>query len=121
MPLTGGEYQAWSDRMRDIEEMLTSPELRAQVAMIRDRARQMRVDVKRHSKQPNWALVRTTIYGPMLELQDLVAQELARRNPDENLVPIDRDPVPDKYADLVREYYEQLSRRPEPVPESAGF
>lgn len=91
--------------------MLSSPDLRARAAEIRDRARQVRTDVKRHSKQPNWELVRTSIYGPLVELEQLVAEELARRDPNERSVPIDRDPVPDRYADLVRKYYEELSRQ----------
>jgi hypothetical protein len=111
MPLTGGAFIEWSDRMRDVEEMLSSPELRAQVAMIRDRARLERLEVKRHSKQPNWELVRASIYGPLLELQQQVAEEIARRDPDKNMVPIDRDPVPDQYAEIVKQYYRELSRQ----------
>jgi hypothetical protein len=108
-PLTSSEFVQWSDRMRDVEEMLDNPELRAEVARISDRAREMRIDVKRHSKQPNWELVRTSVYGPMLELQDRVAEELARLKPDnEEIVPLDRDPVPDRYSELVRQYYERL-------------
>lgn len=110
-PLTGEAFREWSDRLRDVEEMLSSPDLRARAAEIRDRARQVRTDVKRHSKQPNWELVRTSIYGPLVELEQLVAEELARRDPNERSVPIDRDPVPDRYADLVRKYYEELSRQ----------
>ena len=109
-PLTGDDYVEWSDRMRDLEEMVTTPELRARVAQIRDEARKVRVDVKRHSIQPNWELVRTKIYGPLLELQELVAEEIARNDPNKRLVPIDRDPVPDKFSPLVQDYYEQLSR-----------
>ncbi len=110
-PLTGDEYREWSDRMRDLEEMVTTPELRSQVATIRDRARQMRIDMKRHSKSPDWDLVRTSIYGPMLELQQVIAEEIARRDPNESLVPIDRDPIPDKYTDLLQKYYEELARQ----------
>lgn len=110
-PLTGDEYREWSDRMRDLEEMVTTPELRSQVATIRDRARQMRIDLKRHSKAPDWELVRTSIYGPMVELQQLIAEELARRAPDDQLVPIDRDPIPEKYTDLLQKYYEELARQ----------
>src|SRR5690606_31029258 len=80
-PLTSSEFVQWSDRMRDVEEMLDNPDLRAEVARIRDRAREMRIDVKRHTKQPNWELVRASIYGPMLELQDRVAEELTQLNP----------------------------------------
>ena len=92
--------------------MLGDPKLRAEAAAIRERARQMRGEFKRHSLQPNWELVRTSIYGPMRELERQLADELARRTPDDRLVPIDRDPVPDQYAERVQRYYEELSRLP---------
>ena len=111
MPLTGEEYREWSDQMRDLEEMVPSTELRSQVATIRERARQMRIDLKRHSKAPDMDLVQTSIYGPMVELQQVIAEELARRNPNEKLVPIDRDPVPEKYSALLQKYYEELARQ----------
>ena len=100
--------------MRDIEEMLPEGEMRGEVAEIRERARAERIEVRRHSKQPNWELVRTEIYGRMLELQNRLEEEIARRGDSDELVPIDRDPVPDEYADLVREYYQRLGsgRRP---------
>lgn len=109
-PLTGQDFTGWSDRLRDVEEMLSLPELRAQAGAIRERARDVRRDFKRHSQTPDWDLVRTEIYGPLLELQTRLAEEIARRQPHNDLVPIDRDPVPEKYSELVREYYEQLSR-----------
>ncbi|MGE0377798.1 MAG: DUF4175 family protein [Planctomycetaceae bacterium] len=108
-PLTGGDFPEWSDRMRDVEEMVDDPDLRARAAQIRDRARQVRIDVKqRHSESPNWELVRTGIYGPMRELRDRLAEEIARRESSDQIVPLDRDPVPDRYADLVEQYYERL-------------
>ncbi|WP_437194234.1 hypothetical protein [Planctomicrobium sp. SH527] len=112
-PLSGGAFREWSDRMRDVEEMLTTPELRAQAAAIRDRARLERLEVKRHSKQPDKELVRTSIYGPLLDLQRQIDEELIRRNPDNSQVPIDRDLVPDRYQQMVKDYYEQLSRKPQ--------
>lgn len=110
-PLSGSSYRDWSRRMQDVEEMLTTPQLRSQAAAIRDQARQARIEVKRHSREPDWQLVRTSIYGPLLELESRIAEELARRDPHRQLVPIDRDPVPEKYIDFVRKYYEELSRR----------
>ncbi len=107
-PLTGADFTQWSDRMRDIEEMVDDPDLRARVAQIRDRARQVRIDVKRHSATPDWDLVKTGIYGPMIELRDRLAEEILRREPSNEVVPLDRDPVPDRYADLVEQYYRQL-------------
>ncbi len=109
-PITGAEFNQWSDRLRDVEEMLDVPELRAEAARIRDRARTVRQDLRRHSVEPQWDLVRMQIAGPLMELRTRVAEELARRESKEALVPIDRDPVPTRYSELVRRYYEQLGR-----------
>lgn len=109
-PITGTDYPQWADRLRDVEEMLDVPELRAEAARIRDRARNVRQDLKRHSVEPRWDLVELEIAGPLVELRNRVAEELARREAREAVVPIDRDPVPTRYSELVRRYYEQLGR-----------
>lgn len=109
-PLTGDEFVAWSDQLRDVEEMIADPVLRAELAQVRDRAREMRIEFKRHSKEPNWELVRTRIFDPLRELEQRLSDDLARQNEAGELVPIDRDPVPDRYKELVRRYYEELSR-----------
>jgi hypothetical protein len=109
-PITGAEYSQWSDRLRDVEEMLDQPELRAEAARIRDRARNLRQDMRRNSVEPQWDLVKMEIAGPLVDLRTRVAEELARRESKEALVPIDRDPVPTRYSELVRRYYEQLGR-----------
>ena len=107
-PLTGPGFQEWSDRLRDVEEMVSDPELRSRTAQVRDRARAMRAEVKRHSEEPNWDLVREFVGRPLVELRDAVTQELLKRESSEALVPIDREPVPPKYSDAVRRYYERL-------------
>jgi hypothetical protein len=66
--------------------------------------------MRRHSVEPQWDLVKMEIAGPLVELRTRVAEELARRESKEALVPIDRDPVPTRYSELVRRYYEQLGR-----------
>ena len=107
-PLTGNEYLNWSDRLRDVEEMVGSPELRRDVARIRDRARETRFEFKRHSKEPQWDLVRAQILKPLVEVRQRISEELARLETSDSLVPIDRDPVPPEFADKVRRYYEKL-------------
>jgi hypothetical protein len=37
-----------------------------------------------------------------------VQEELARQENAGSLVPLDRDPVPEKYSEQVRQYYEKL-------------
>jgi hypothetical protein len=109
-PLTGDDFVDWSDRLRDVEEMVDLPDVRNEVARIRDRARVMRMDFKREGKKPDWAVVRLQISGPLVEVRDRVAEELARRESNDALVPIDRDPVPPQFSELVRRYYEQLGK-----------
>jgi hypothetical protein len=107
-PLTGPDYRQWSDRLADVEELVDVPEVRADIARVRDRARAVRIEFKRHATLPQWSLVKTEIAGPLLEIRRRVEEELARRQSAEALVPIDRDPVPRPYSELVRRYYEQL-------------
>lgn len=109
-PLTGEEFLEWSDRLRDVEEMLADPELRSETARIRDRARGVRMDLKRHSQTPNWDVVASDILQPLVELRDRVLEEARRRQGEQDLVPIDRDPVPAEFQEQVRRYYERLGR-----------
>lgn len=46
---------------------------------------------------------------PLSELRDNVGEELRRLNPEDKVTPIDRDPVPVRYSDLVRRYYQSLA------------
>jgi len=92
-----------------------TPSLRNDVQRARERARQMRQDYTRNQKKPDWAQVRLLVLKPLVEVREAIEEELARRDPGEDLVPIDRDPVPGRYSELVRRYYEQLGRDSEPT------
>jgi hypothetical protein len=84
--------------------------LRKQVATARERARLLRQQFKADRKKPDWAVVQMQVMKPLLEVRDHIADELARRESSDALVPIDRDPVPNRYSDLVRRYYEELGK-----------
>ena len=107
-PITGEDYGPWTDRLRDVEEMVEMPELRQEIARVRDRVRAMRSDFKRHSKAPQWDMVQSQVATPLKAVRDRLTEELMKRESTEALVPIDRDPVPQKFSDLVRKYYEKL-------------
>lgn len=109
-PLTGEAFRQWSDRLRDVEEMLEDPQLRGDVAAIRDRARQLRSEFKRHSREPDWNLVRATVLEPLVELADKLAAEARRKDGTDPLVPLDRQLVPPRFEDLVRKYFERLGK-----------
>jgi hypothetical protein len=109
-PITGDDFGPWSDRLRDVEEMVDVPELRNSIAVARERARLARQEYKRERKKPDWAVVQMQVMTPLLEVRSRIADELARRESNDALVPIDRDPVPNRYSDLVRRYYEELGK-----------
>ncbi len=108
-PIRGDGFEAWSDRLREAEELLELPQLRDLVRSARERGREMRRDFKT-GEMPDWAVVSLDVIGPLVEVRRQIAEELARRTPGEELVPLDRDPVPAEYSELVRRYYEDLGR-----------
>ena len=108
-PMMGEDYAQWTDRLRDIEELVRDPELKAQAARVREAARDFRKEYKRHSKEPQWELVKKMISNPLQELQRRVQEELVRKTAKENeLVPLDRDPVPDRFRSELDRYFERL-------------
>jgi hypothetical protein len=109
-PITGDDFGAWADRLRDVEELVDQPALRDAVANARERARLMRQEFKRDLKKPDWAVVRLQVLQPLLEVRKRLGEELARRDSKDALVPIDRDPVPGRYSESVRRYYEELGK-----------
>ncbi len=112
-PLTGLDYRDWEDRLREVEEVIEIPELRNQVSEVRQRARDIRRENKENGKPPKWDLVDMQILRPMTEINKRLEQELSLRQPKRELVPVDHDPVPEQYSELVRRYYERLGGRKE--------
>jgi hypothetical protein len=109
-PITGDNFGPWSDRLREVEELVELPFLRGQVATARERTRELRRAYRRDLTKPDWAMVRLQVMQPLVQVRDQIAEELARREPGERLVPLDRDPVPGRFSELVRRYYEELGR-----------
>ena len=110
-PMTGEDYIQFSDQLRDLEEMIEYPELRNKAARIRDKARSIRKDFKRHGKEPQWDQVIGDILNPLAELHEELDEELRKLNDDQpTKTPIDRDPVPQRFSDLVQQYYDELAK-----------
>lgn len=108
-PITGDAYAAWSDSLRDVEELVRDQSVRAEAARIREAVRSMRVEYKRHAKEPEWPLVRELVANPLAKLTEKVQEELLRLSAERNaLVPVDRDPVPSLYQQRLDRYYENL-------------
>ncbi|MCZ6672776.1 MAG: hypothetical protein O7C75_07545 [Verrucomicrobia bacterium] len=107
-PITGGEFLDWNERLRTIEELMELPEARQRMQDAREQAERMRAEFKRHGTPPRWEDIDTSVMQPIREVESWVKQELLRREQPDTLQPIDRDPVPPKYANSVKKYYEAL-------------
>ncbi len=109
-PITGEDFTSWDERMRTVETLLDSPEVRARLAAARERAEQMRRDFRRHSKPPQWGEIETGVSAPLSEVRTWLRQELAHREDPTALQPVDRDPVPERFEENVKKYYEALGQ-----------
>jgi hypothetical protein len=107
-PITGENFAEWEERLRTVEALLDSPEARARLAAARERAQEMRAEYRRHSTPPQWGTVEQGIAAPLAEVRTWLRQELARREDPASLQPVDRDPVPERFEENVRKYYEAL-------------
>jgi len=107
-PITGNDFVNWSDQLRDVQSVLDSPDLRNQLATVRDRAAGFRAEYRNGRQLPSPDAVRQQILMPMAQVRVWVREELARQENANSLVPLDRDPVPENYSELVRQYYEKL-------------
>ena len=98
----------WADRLRDVQEAVDPADLRNQLQTVRERASVLRGEYRERGRLPDEAVVREQILVPLTQVRVWLREELARKEHSDNLVPLDRDPVPDGYAELVKKYYEKL-------------
>jgi hypothetical protein len=109
-PLTGELFTDWNERLRTVEELLDQPGLRQRLGVARQRAEEMRREFKRHGQAPRWGDVESSVLVPLNEARLFLRQELARRDQPDSLQPVDRDPVPDRFVEAVKKYYEALGQ-----------
>ena len=111
-PITGADYADWTERMRDVEQAVDPADLRNQLATARERASALRAAFRQEGRNPETNVVRQQILLPMAQARAWMREELARKEKPDALAPLDRDPPPDNYAELVKEYYEKLGGAP---------
>jgi hypothetical protein len=107
-PITGKDYEEWADRLRNVENMVEADDLRNELAKVVDDARAMRIEFRKNNLPPQAATIDQRITLPLVEIRDRLVEELAKLDKENPLAPIDRDPVPREYRELVRRYYEEL-------------
>ena len=94
--------------MRDVEQAIDSQDVRNQLAAVREQVGAYRRDFRQNQRTPTSDELKHKVLAPLTLARDWVGHELSRTQNDRSLVPLDRDPVQDKYSDLVRQYYEKL-------------
>ena len=108
--ITGSNFQEWSERLADLETLVEDPEAQAAVARARQAGREMRRDFTRHSVEPGQDKLNKEVVRPLAEAArkiDARLRELDRKDP---LAPVGRDPVPERYDEVVRRYFEELGK-----------
>jgi hypothetical protein len=68
----------------------------------------MRLEFKRHSREPTWDLLRNEVERPLVTLRDEISEAIRRLDRSDRLAPVDHDPVPPEFDEQVRRYYERL-------------
>jgi hypothetical protein len=107
-PILGDDFANWADRMRDVEQVVDSVELRNRLATVRERVAAFRADYRFHGRLPPAEAVKQQVVQPMIDIRAEIQEDLARLENARSLVPLDHDPVPENYSELVRKYYEKL-------------
>ncbi|MGL4400141.1 MAG: hypothetical protein ACRCXD_09760, partial [Luteolibacter sp.] len=108
--VTQSGYETWRDRLADLEAIVTDPNAQSALARARQAGIEMRKDFKRHAKEPDSERIQIEILNPLAEAAtqlDARLRDLDRENP---LAPVGRDPVPDRYTEVVRRYFEELGK-----------
>lgn len=108
--ITGEDFREWSERLSDLEAVVEDPEAQSAVARARNASRELRKDFKRHSLEPGQAALEEGVLRPLTEAAqrlDVRLRELDRKDP---LAPVGRDPVPERYSEIVRRYFEELGK-----------
>jgi hypothetical protein len=98
----------WLGQLDRVEALLERPHLRAAVARVQQSVEQVRADMKRNATKPNTKTVEDGLLVPLAQLRDAITSELARKAGRDSEGPVDRDPVPRKFEESVRRYYEAL-------------
>ncbi len=98
----------WLGQLDRVEALLERPHLRAAVARVQQSVEQLRADMKRNATKPNSKAIEDGLLVPLAQLRDAISSELARKAGRDSEGPVDRDPVPRKFEESVRRYYEAL-------------
>ncbi len=98
----------WLSTLDRVEALLERPQLRVAVARAQQAGEQLRADMKRSATKPSQKEVEDRLLSPLAQIRDAINAELARVEGKQTDTPVDRDPVPRRFEEPVRKYYEAL-------------
>lgn len=108
-PITGGNFADWANRLRTVQNLIDDPQQRQQIANALSQAQDLRRNYLRDNTQlPKWDMVMTNVVAPLTQVSTALHQQLQRTEQPDSLQPVDQDPVPEKFANSVKSYYEAL-------------
>ncbi len=107
-PITGANFADWANRLRIVQNLLDDPQQRQQVANALSQAEDLRRNYLRHSMLPQWNVEMSNVVTPLTQVTTALHQQLLRAEQPDSLQPVDQDPVPEKFANSVKSYYEAL-------------
>lgn len=107
-PLTGDGFADWEERLRTVEALLDDPTVRDRLARAREAGATLRREFRHQGTAPLQSTIESGIVAPLSEVRAWLREELARRDDPTSLQPVDRDPVPEAFAESVQRYYESL-------------
>lgn len=103
-------FLEWTDRLVNLEAIVELPSSRAALSRARRAARELRVEYRESKTRPQPELVISQVLGPLLEARSEIDRALSDLQRTDPLAPVERDAVPEAYAEVVRRYYEELGR-----------
>lgn len=103
-------YGEWRDRIEDLQAVIDDPEALTEITRAYRAAQSMRKDFRQSGNSPSPERINQEIVQPLEEAARAVDARLAALNREDPLAPVNRDPVPERYEELVSNYFEALAQ-----------
>jgi hypothetical protein len=100
-----------TDVLRQLDRLeagVDAPRVRREIARAQKEIETFRSEVKRQGRVQTAERIEAGLMRPLAQVQDAVSAELARSAEKRAMGPVDRDPVPRRFEEAVKRYYDAL-------------
>jgi hypothetical protein len=100
-----------TDVLRQLDRLeagVDAPRVRREIARAQKEIETLRSEVKRQGRVQTVEQIEAGLMRPLAQVQDAVSAELARSAERRAMGPVDRDPVPRRFEEAVKRYYDAL-------------